>query len=140
MIDNKNIRAVAIFSVLLASYSAPVHACSLHGEFGMQRFNPFQAGSYDNSSSWAASLNQPRKMSPIPETPDTDEEPAEETWIDKPQVDDQESVSNGTQIGRRNDENGLDQALTLENGQDDEQQNLISASSSDSETDKAMFH
>ncbi|WP_108810868.1 hypothetical protein [Sphingorhabdus sp. Alg231-15] len=113
MIELKNIRAIAILSLATVSFGTPVHACSFHGEFGMQRFNPFQAVPSDNSSSWGASLNQRRKMSPMPKTPAAnepraDEEPAEETWIDRQKA--------------------------------DEPQNLTSGKTSDPAADRAMFH
>lgn len=144
MIEAKNMRVVAILSLAIVGFGTPVHACGLHGDFdagfGMQRFNPFQAEPYDNSSSWSASLVQQRKMSPMPKTHDTDEEPAEEPWNDTQSIDEQESISGGTPIGRRDDESGLDQVSEQEIDQGDDQQSLTSASTSDPATDRAMFY
>ncbi len=83
MINVKNMRAITILSLAMVG-------------FGMQRFNPFQAEPYDNSSSWGASLNQNRKMTPMPKQQDSDTEPAEETWNDKQQSDEQQNLTSDT--------------------------------------------
>ncbi|QTD56885.1 hypothetical protein [Parasphingorhabdus cellanae] len=144
MIKAKKVWTVAILSLAVVSLGTPVHACGLHGDFdggfGMQRFNPFQAEPSDNSSSWSASLNQQRKMSPMPKTQDTDAEPVEKAWTDTQNTDEQEPVSRGTPIGRRDDASGGDQAIEQENGQYDEQQNLTTAATSDLDVGKATFH
>ena len=74
----------------------------------MQRFHPFQAEPYENSNSWEVSLDQHRKVTSMPKTQDADEEPAEETWIGKQKV--------------------------------DEQQKLISVTTSDPVADRVIFH
>lgn len=96
MVNVENARTIAILSLAMLGFCTPVHACQFHGEFGMQRFNPFQAKPYDNSSSWGASLNQNRKMSPMLKQQDSDTEPVEETWNDRPQSDEQQMLTSDT--------------------------------------------
>ncbi|MEP2102535.1 MAG: hypothetical protein ABJP02_00520 [Parasphingorhabdus sp.] len=96
MIGTKNVRTIAILSLAMVSFGTPAHACRFHDEFGMQRFSPFQAEPYDNSSSWNASLNQHRKMTPIPKTQDPDNAPADETSNDKQKEDERQSLTSGT--------------------------------------------
>lgn len=80
MINTKRICATAILSLSLLSFGTAVHACRFHGEFGAQRFSPFQAQTYVNSSSWGASLNQSRQTTPLPKKQEPSAEPAEQTW------------------------------------------------------------
>lgn len=96
MVNAKNMCAIAILFLAMVSFGAPAHACRLHDELGMQRFNPFQAEPYDNSGSWRACLNQNRKMTPMPKKQNADKEPAQEHWNDMQKADEQQNLTSGT--------------------------------------------
>jgi len=79
--------AIVILSLAPVSFGAPAHACRHHGEFAMQRYNPFQAEPYDNSSSRSARSGQVRRMTPIARDPD--KEALDGALSNRPQVDEQ---------------------------------------------------
>ncbi|MEO9635674.1 MAG: hypothetical protein ABJF89_10740 [Parasphingorhabdus sp.] len=72
--------------------------------------------------------------------PRAEEEPAEETWTDSLNAEEQAIVSPESPIGRRDDENGLNQGSEQEDRQDDEQQSLASTATSNPAIDRTMFH